>query len=397
MELLKVHNVDSEGLEPQVIVKVPGISRYVGSFADSSNGVAFCSTNGLALYIALSKRTDGVVYCTNCLTGEHRKFQLGAIKYKKEDRWSNYIKGVLDSTFPQIKNFQGMTVTLEGTILQSNNDMVRSAITVGMLHAVNRLFKLGMEQDKLEQLAFNVFTSFCIETVPYINVLAMMNLKQNTFAVIDTEHAQCTVLENTFKPASSKKNADGYTILIADGKIPVAPMREELGKIKESLDKAMDNFRTSLRKSGFRNMDASEINEDDNGLTSENRRLCLYLYDEYKCASQIEGFITNKDAEGLGRCFNKIQKGFRENLELVCPEIDWLVKRATEMSTCTGACMVSNGLGGAVALVINNSEYEAFSTKLQDYERIFGFKSHVYPLECSNKLQFLSTDNACFK
>ena len=70
----------------------------------------------------------------------------------------------------------------------------------------------------------------------------------------------------------------------------------------------------------------------------------------------------------------------RDDLELSCPEMDWMVKRAGEVPACYGSSVLFNGVNTYVLVVMDRSSVPPYMAKLEDYERIFGFKAEVSTL-----------------
>jgi galactokinase len=66
--------------------------------------------------------------------------------------------------------------------------------------------------------------------------------------------------------------------------------------------------------------------------------------------------------------------------EVSCPETDWLVKRAQEVEGVLGARMTGNCFGGCVYVIIQPDKIEEYLSKMEDYERIFGFHPSVYEI-----------------
>jgi galactokinase len=67
-------------------------------------------------------------------------------------------------------------------------------------------------------------------------------------------------------------------------------------------------------------------------------------------------------------------------MEVSVPEIDWIVKRGTEMEGILGSRLSGRGFGGCVLVLIRRDALESYREKMEEYERIFGFHPHIYPI-----------------
>jgi len=75
-----------------------------------------------------------------------------------------------------------------------------------------------------------------------------------------------------------------------------------------------------------------------------------------------------------GKVLSKVQAGLRDMFEVTCPEIDWLTKRATEISGCLGATMITNGSSGTILVLLSPESLDLYTTRMEEYEHIFGFR-----------------------
>ena len=77
---------------------------------------------------------------------------------------------------------------------------------------------------------------------------------------------------------------------------------------------------------------------------------------------------------------NRSHESLRDNFEVSCPEIDWLVKRAQEIDGVFGSKITGSGFGGCTITLIKNTAVDKYQERLDEYERIFGFKAEM--IEC---------------
>ena len=73
-------------------MEVPQVTTLLGAFAEYCSGYALMSTNDHGLRVALTRRDDNTVRVFNATKGERKKFQLSALKERKEDKWAQIVK-----------------------------------------------------------------------------------------------------------------------------------------------------------------------------------------------------------------------------------------------------------------------------------------------------------------
>jgi galactokinase len=81
---------------------------------------------------------------------------------------------------------------------------------------------------------------------------------------------------------------------------------------------------------------------------------------------------------------NRSHESLRDNFEVSCPEIDWLVKRAQEIDGVYGSKITGTGFGGCTLTLLKKSAFDQYKERLEEYERIFGFKASMINLNISS-------------
>ena len=74
---------------------------------------------------------------------------------------------------------------------------------------------------------------------------------------------------------------------------------------------------------------------------------------------------------------------------LSCPEIDWILKRVTELEPklefirepVTCGRITGKGFGRCLYAIIRKEDVEPYMKKLSEYERIFGFTPSTYEVK----------------
>ncbi|HRZ65894.1 MAG TPA: galactokinase, partial [Spirochaetia bacterium] len=93
------------------------------------------------------------------------------------------------------------------------------------------------------------------------------------------------------------------------------------------------------------------------------------------------------DAAAFGRTVNKSHSSLRNLYEVSCPEIDWLAKRATEIDGVLCSRLTGKGFGGCTLSVMSEAALAEYRKRLEDYERIFGFRPVVYETRIAGGLR----------
>ena len=153
------HRLEFED-KARIVVKVPGVYTFLGDFADYCKGCTLLGAAPNALEVALSPREDQSVRLFMAPQKDRKRFNLQNTKYKREDRWANYIKGVVSvlngrGLFPEAFN-----LTLSGDLLRREGTMTNSAIVLGVTLALSQFFDFGLTEEECATVAYSALSTY---------------------------------------------------------------------------------------------------------------------------------------------------------------------------------------------------------------------------------------------
>ncbi len=368
MSILDKHKVEY-GDKPDVLVTVPGVVAFVGEFSDYSQGYALCGTSSKTLTIAVSKRDDAVIKILSVASNDRKKFSMAAIKYRKEDRWGNYVKGIVVE-LQKLASVPGMNITLSGELLLGDGKILSAAIGVGVCLAFCQMTGFEMDQDLIAKCCCQSSSRFCKELTNCHLVISMLKAVEGKFMLFD-------MLNHSFRYVQDPFADSNYSILLADGHIPPVAMREELyARHNQARDVMLEIARTADRGS-LRDFPINEVSDRLMPISEETRKIGCYVFEESQIAKAMAKYFEEKNFVQMGKALTKLGKGLRDCMEITCPELDWLAKRSIEVPGCIGNSIVYSGCGGFIAVIMEKRSMSSYITKLEEYEKIFGFKVTV--------------------
>jgi galactokinase len=106
-------------------------------------------------------------------------------------------------------------------------------------------------------------------------------------------------------------------------------------------------------------------------------------------STKTQDALAKRDPQLMGKLMNRSHESLRDLFEVSCPELDWLVKRAIEIDGVFGSRMTGAGFGGCTVTLLRRSAADEYRKKLDEYERIFGFKAEAFLTEPSQGVRIL--------
>jgi galactokinase len=141
------------GERPTVITSAPGKIDLLGEHSEVGQGYVLSLAIDRRFYIAVSHRDDNSLRFFSANLNERKKSSIAGLKYKREDRWANYSKGVIDALIHMGFNIRGLSLTLFSEVPMGIGLASSSAMTVATVCAMKELFNLDISDAQIIEAA----------------------------------------------------------------------------------------------------------------------------------------------------------------------------------------------------------------------------------------------------
>jgi galactokinase len=368
----KEYELEADRSEPVVIAEAPGRIHFLGEHGEPKAGLYLSAAIDRCIRVAVSMRKDNSLRFYAADLGERKRTTLINLKFKREDRWANYIKVAIHIFAELGCPVKGLNFTVAGNIPQQIGLASSSAIEVAAAIALKGLFQVPMgEKDLLSRLSAAQTVFFGKDLSP-VDFLVLLSARKDQFLLVD---------EETLEVKRIKSTLSKYHILVMDSRVPRMGVEEELAQRRQDIKKGLNIL--SRRKTGvsFRDFATMDLVESMGDLPEQIRRRSMHIVQEIRRVRDAEEAIRRMDFPGLSKILFHSHESLRDLYEVSCPEIDWLVKRAQETEGVLGSRMTGQGFGGCTYTIIREDAIGQYRERLEDYERIFGFHPVIYEVK----------------
>ncbi len=386
--IVDVHKAEY-GVAPDVVVEVPQVTTLLGAFSDFCSGYALMSTNTQGLRVAVSKRDDSQVRVLNSTKKEKKKFQLVGLRSRKEDRWCTPVKSVCQVLQAAELDVPGFDLTIKGQSAVADPPAITAAITSGLLFALNKLCGYDIEINRLVRLAYNSKRFSDVYKSRLRDLITIFSSEPGKMIRFDLETYEYTSFDYPFIPER------GYGSWFIDCALPAYELAEEVAIFRVEADKAFSALRESSKGAKLRTVTRKEIIEN-NALQEDWKRIISFVIEDSMAADKGYEALLAGDSAQLGKILSIEQRNISQQAGLTSPEVDWLVKRGSEMSSVCGVTEISVGITGTLVALIENGKEEEFKEKLEEYERIFGFRPTMREYIPSGSIRIIPEDEYPF-
>jgi galactokinase len=372
MEEIQILHKEAHGNEPQVMVKVPGKLDLMGEHTEYFEGLVFSVAVNKYLYVSLSERSDNSIRCYSENYKERKKSSLSGLKYKREDRWANYVKGAVSVMMQLGCPVRGLDITVNSEIPEQVGLGSSSALTLAVVTALKIFYQFEVSDIQLVEAARLAERKFMRKDPGITACSVAFYAKKGTAILINTKTMDMHYINLDFAP---------MVFLITDSHVPNGSgygETEDLVKDNEECLMALNQIRKSLP---LAELSSTDLRAGLESYPEHIRRRCLHVVQEYHRVVEMRTALENRDLATAGKLMSRSHESLRDLLEISCPELDWLVKRANETNGVSGARMIGNGFGGCTINLINVNNITLYDEHLEEYDRIFGFKADHFICE----------------
>ena len=386
MKLINDAHIEEYGTKPEITAKAPGRFHLIGEHSWFFKDKTLSMAVNLPVYVAVSKRQDTSVHFFYKQINEHKKATVNALKYKKEDRWANACKAIVYGFTSGGFAIGGFDLTVYSEILPSAGFGVTTAIKAATLIALQNLFEVKCTDNELLQILERGNRRF-LQSENYLsdNYSALFSKKGNLLITDYFKNSWDYVPFNF----SDKK------IFLIDTKVPRVSIWNEASIFEPQYALLLGDLREQKPNvyGGWQYINnITDINEVLGIETEDVQRKLKSVIREHKDLLEAKAGLETGDFFKFARSVNHSHETMRDMFNRSCPEIDWILKRVSELepnlelvtNPVTCGRITGKGFGRCLFAVMRENDVENFNSKLNEFEKIFGFHPECYEVEPSD-------------
>ncbi len=367
-DIFAVHLAEYEA-SPACVASAPATVKLLGEHTANSDGIVLAAAISYEMKVAISQRKDSSMRFFASDLGERKRASTGTLKFKREDRWANHVKSIYDY-FSKLYDFQGkgINVTISGNVPQGLGLGISAAINMATALALKTVFNLSIKNEELAELACKAQSVFMEKPLPMYDYLAGIAPGIRSLSIIDLRIPRRRAVQFL---------DETWNLVLTDSRVPRASAELELKQRADDCRRCLQYISPRGNKT-LRDVRISDLDELMGVLPESVRRRCIHVVEETSRVLEAEDALAKQDAPAFGRIMNKSHASLRNHYEISCPEVDWLVKRSLEIDGILCSRMTGPGFGGCIFSVMKQDALEEYRKRLEEYERIFGFKAQIY-------------------
>jgi len=354
------------GGRPEAIVKGPGRVDLLGSHTDYNEGYVLPVAINLEV-LAAGRIADAQrirVHSTNF--DETTEFPLVGISYDKNQKWSNYVRGVAHFLSEAGVKLRGMEVAIDGDVPIGSG--LSSSAAIEMAAAVLFQTLIGFDMPRTElaligQRAENRFVG--INTGIMDQFVSCLGKKDHALFL------DCRTLDFELVPLKTET----VKLVVSD-----TMRRRGLVDSEYNIRRAQcEEAARILGVKALRDVTPQVFEQRKSELPEVVRRRAQHVIYENDRVLESRQALKLGDMRRFAEIMNASHASARDYYEVSCEELEAMVEAAMSAPGCLSARMVGAGFGGCVVSLVQDAAVNEFLAETGEaYRRRTGISANQY-------------------
>ena len=367
-DIAALHRAEYD-VAPDVIAAAPGVVKFLGEHTEASDGLVLAAAISFEIQVAISIRRDSSLRFFAADLGERKRTSVGNLKFKGRIGGRIIPRASSTSSSGRACPPKAVNFTITGDIPVGLGLASSAALGLASALSFKELFGLNKRGEELADLARRAEMEFLGHPVPSYDHLTGAAPAGGTVSIVDLRTDRRRAV-----PFLDGNNV----VVLTDSKVPRVNVDAELKQRAEDCMKCLAVLARGSAKTlqGFRSGGSGRAHgepprERAEALPPRRRRARSSHRGRRGPCKGRRGRLRPS-----GQQVSHLAAG---NLyEVSCPEIDWLAKRAVEIDRRAVLAADREGLWRLYGSVMAESALPEYRKKLEDYERIFGFRPAIH-------------------
>ena len=364
----------------------PGRVNLIGEHTDYNGGHVFPCALTIGTYAVARKRDDRVIklYSANIEKYGVIESSLDELTNKDEYNWANYPLGVVWALIEkgaEIKS--GFEMCLWGNI--PNGSGLSSSASLEVLTGTVLTDLFGLDKTMIDLALVGQYSE------NNFNGCNCGIMDQFAVAMGKKDHAiflDCADL--SYKYASVK--LPNQKIVITNSKVKHSLVDSAYNDRRNESAKALKDLQTVCGISTLGELTNEEFEKYGSAIKDEvcYRRAKHAVTENQRTIEAVEALNSN-DIKKFGELMNASHVSLRDDYEVSCEEVDFLVETEWSVTGVIGARITGGGFGGCTVAIVENDAVENFKSVVgKAYKEKYDLDAEFYVVEIGDGARRLS-------
>lgn len=356
------------------VIRAPGRVNLIGEHTDYNEGFVCPMAIEPQVVIACRFRDDGIVrVASTAFEGQVTQFSIEQKITRGEPAWANYFRGVAAELEAAGIPLTGMDALIDNTLPVGGGLSSSAAIEVGAALSFLTLAGLEMDRDRLALICQKAEHEYAGVPVGIMDLMIVATGKAGHATLYD-----CRSGSRQFV----KIDPNDLRVVIANTMVRHELTGGEYAQRCRQCEEgaawfAKQNPGSTIK--ALRDVTMKMIHEAHGKLDDTILRRCRHVVSENLRTTEAVTALAQNRYERAGELMIQSHRSLKEDYEVSCPELDFLVGEAMKVKGVYGARMTGGGFGGCIVALVRPRDVETLTAHLEKaYREKFNIKPTVF-------------------
>ncbi|NBA88769.1 galactokinase [Emticicia sp. CRIBPO] len=368
---------------PTTVIKSPGRINLIGEHTDYNDGFVLPAAIDKAIYFALREREDRLCRFYSVDLDDYHEINLDDYA-KSPKQWANYLIGVINEIQEEGHQIPtGFELAFGGDIPLGAGLSSSAAVETGMGYGLSQLFGLSVDRLTLAKVAQRAERKFAGLNCGIMDMYASLFGKRDAVIKLD-----CRALTHQYFDLPTKN----HSIVLCNTGVKHNLSETAYNKRREECEEGVAIIQTQFPAVvSLRDISLSQLTSIESLFPPVVYRRCHFVVAEIERVGRACSALTGGRFKEFGDFMYETHEGLRDDYEVSCPELDFLVEQAKLNQDVLGSRMMGGGFGGCTINLIKNDGIEDFiASATKAYEAAFNIELKSYTVVLNNGVEEVS-------
>lgn len=353
---------------PDLVLRSPGRVNLIGEHTDYNDGFVLPAAVNRGVTMALKARKDRRFVLHALDLDKQLEGDLDALK-PAEERWPNYLLGVLDQFSQRGLKIGGFELTYGGDLPIGGGMSSSAALECGIAFGLNELYHLGLDRSELARVAQSAEHTYVGVKCGIMDQMASLQSRKDHLMRMD-----CRDLSIEFVPFRGD-----VKIFLCDTQVERALAESGYNERRAMCEAGVALLQkyapaiTSLRDVSLDLLDAHKAEFEP-----VVYQRCRYVIQENQRVLDACQALEQGDLKAFGHYMNQSHEGLSKVYEVSCPELDVLAEAAQAIPGVLGSRMMGAGFGGCTINLVEAKAEAGFLEGMKPAFARIGKKPRIH-------------------
>jgi galactokinase len=308
--------------------------------------------------------------------GEVVEFSVQRKIERGEPSWANYSRGVAAELIAAGIPLSGMDALMHNTLPVGGGLSSSAAIEVATAQAFLLLAGLKMDPVRLALICQRAEHEFAGVPVGIMDQMIVASGMPGHAMLLD-----CRDLSKQFVPIDPNE----LRVMIVNSMVRHELSSGEYAQRRRQCEQGVAHFRRDNPQiKALRDVNMTQVESAKDRLDDVVYRRCRHVVGENKRTTEAAALLGQKHYEQVGELMVQSHNSLRDDYEVSCEELDYLVEQAMTVKGVYGARMTGGGFGGCIVALVQPRSIQLFTDHIAAaYRERFGIKPSIFATDAT--------------